>query len=41
MEFEWDERKRRQAMEKHGVDILYAAQIFENYVLTKPEGTSD
>jgi hypothetical protein len=34
VEFEWDASKRRQVMEKHGIDILYAAQIFENPVFT-------
>jgi uncharacterized DUF497 family protein len=34
MDFEWDEGKRREVLEKRGVDILYAALIFENVVLT-------
>lgn len=35
MEFEWDENKRRQVKQKHGVDLLYAALIFRGPVLTK------
>ncbi|MBZ9600375.1 BrnT family toxin [Phyllobacterium chamaecytisi] len=34
MEFEWDENKRRQVKQKHGVDFLYAA-FFRGPVLTK------
>ena len=34
MEFEWDETKRRKLLEERGLDILYAALIFENAVLT-------
>ena len=34
MEFEWDEGKRRQGVAKHGVDMVYAALIFEGPVLT-------
>jgi uncharacterized protein len=35
LEFEWDENKRRQVKQKHGVDFLYAALIFRGPVLTK------
>lgn len=35
MEFEWDEEKRGSNREKHGVDFLKAALIFEGYTLTK------
>lgn len=31
--FEWDEEKRQQNLLKHGVDFLYAAQIFEGDVV--------
>ena len=31
--FEWDEEKRQQNLLKHGVDLLYAAQIFEGDVV--------
>ncbi len=34
MKFEWDERKRRRVIEERGVDLLRAAQIFRNPVLT-------
>lgn len=34
MEFEWDEIKRQQNLDKHGVDFLYAALMFENPILT-------
>ena len=35
MQFEWDEPKRREVLEQRGVDILYAALIFEGDTLTK------
>lgn len=34
MDFEWDEAKRLQTIEKRGIDILYAAGIFEGPVMT-------
>lgn len=34
MEFEWDEDKRREIWEQRRLDILYAAGIFTNPVLT-------
>lgn len=34
MEFEWDEAKRQSNLEKHGVDFLEAALVFEGPVLT-------
>ncbi len=30
MPFEWDERKRRTNLEKHGVDFAAAAKVFED-----------
>lgn len=30
MDFEWDERKRRLNLEKHGVDFLDAIQVFSD-----------
>lgn len=33
--FEWNEQKRQEVLEKHGVDILYAALIFEGATLTR------
>ncbi|MBB3238077.1 BrnT family toxin [Phyllobacterium endophyticum] len=41
MEFEWDEDKRRQVKQKHGVDLLYAALIFRGPVLTKRDDRAD
>jgi len=35
MQFEWDEAKRQEVLEERGVDILYAALIFEGDTLTK------
>lgn len=37
MEFEWDEAKRQKVIGERGIDILYAALIFEGPVLTKPD----
>ena len=37
MEFDWDEAKRAEIYEKHGVDLLEAALIFENTVLEKED----
>jgi uncharacterized protein len=33
MEFEWDETKRADNLQKHGVDFLDAALMFEGWVL--------
>jgi len=41
VEFEWDETKRRQGIKKHGVDVLYAAQIFESEVFTHTDERLD
>lgn len=41
MQFEWDEEKRREVIENRGVDILYAALIFENEVLIEPDERGD
>ena len=41
VEFEWDEVKRRYGIEKHGVDMLYAALIFEGPVLTVVDDRMD
>lgn len=41
MEFEWEEGKRRQGIEKHGVDMVYAALIFEGPVLTVVDDRMD
>jgi uncharacterized DUF497 family protein len=34
LELEWDENKRRRLLEERGLDILFAALIFEGPVLT-------
>lgn len=41
VEFEWDERKRESNHNKHKVDFLEAALIFEGPVLTKPDRRAD
>lgn len=41
MEFEWDENKRRRVIDEHGVDLLYAALIFESDVLTRRDDRRD
>ncbi|MEM5493682.1 BrnT family toxin [Hoeflea sp. AS16] len=41
MEFEWDEAKRSEIYQKHGVDLLEAALIFENNVLEKEDTRRD
>lgn len=40
MEFDWDESKRRKVLEERGVDILYAAGIFEGEVVTRIDNRS-
>jgi uncharacterized DUF497 family protein len=37
VEFEWDEGKRRRVIEERGVDMVYAALIFEGRVLTRAD----
>ena len=37
MEIEWDEAKRQATLLKHGVDLLVAARIFEDWTLDKPD----
>ena len=37
MEFVWNQEKRIKNYEKHGVDLLEAALIFEGYVLTRED----
>ena len=41
MDFEWDEDKRRSIIRQRGVDILYAALIFEGDVLTRVDDRQD
>ena len=39
--FEWDDHKRKQNLDKHGVDFLYAALIFEGTTLTTVDDRED
>jgi uncharacterized DUF497 family protein len=39
--FEWSEEKRQEVLEKHGVDVLYAALIFEGITLTRVDDRED
>lgn len=41
MEFEWDENKRLRTIEERGIDLLYAALIFEGEVITGPDDRKD
>ena len=41
MQFEWNEEKRQQNIEKHGVDLLFAAMIFEGETLTREDDRHD
>ena len=41
MEFEWDEEKRQQTLKERGIDILYAALIFEGKTLTRIDDRRD
>lgn len=39
--FEWDEEKRQQNLLKHGVDLVYAAVIFEALTLRDEDDRQD
>ena len=39
--FEWDANKRQANLQKHGVDFLYAALIFEGPIWTKIDDRED
>lgn len=41
MNFEYDEEKRRLVIKTRGVDILYAAQIFEGEILSRIDDRQD
>ncbi len=41
MQFEWDEEKRQEVIRERGVDILYAALMFENQVLVRVDDRED
>ncbi|HER25937.1 MAG TPA: BrnT family toxin [Rhodospirillales bacterium] len=39
--FEWDEEKRLENIEKHGVDFIRAAMIFEGPIIEDIDGRKD
>ena len=39
--FDWDKEKRQQNLLKHGIDFLYAAQIFEGETVTIVDDRQD
>ena len=39
--FEWNERKRQINIEKHGIDFVRAAKIFENPILDRIDDRED
>lgn len=41
MLFEWDEAKRQETLRERGVDILYAALIFEGVTFTRHDDRVD
>lgn len=41
MEFEWDEKKNRENLQKHGFDFTDAWQLFKNPLLVKPDTRKD
>ena len=41
MEFEWDDKKRKQNLIRHGVDLLDAALIFANPILTMEDAREE
>jgi hypothetical protein len=41
VDFEWDENKRRLVIERRGVDVVFAALIFEGAVLTRRDDRED
>ena len=41
MKLEWDDEKRRQNISKHGVDLIYAALIFEGPTHDKIDDRQD
>ena len=40
-QFEWDEQKRQEVFDERGVDMLFAALIFEGDILTKIDDRED
>ena len=41
MEFEWDEAKRQEIIERRDIDIVYAARIFRGPILTEQDLRKD
>ncbi|MEE8587418.1 MAG: BrnT family toxin [Acidobacteriota bacterium] len=41
MRFEWDRRKNRANIRKHGIDFTDAQEIFEGPMLTSPDDRED
>jgi uncharacterized protein len=41
VQFEWDEKKRQSVIRQRGVDILYAALIFDGLVLSRLDDRHD
>lgn len=41
MQFEWDEDKRQDILNKRGIDILDAALIFESAIVTRTDDRRD
>ena len=41
MNFEWDERKRRENIKKHGIDFLDAPEIFQGPMLVNLDEKDD
>lgn len=41
MDFEYDEDKRHKNIEKHGIDLLYGALIFEGPTVESPDTRQD
>ena len=41
MKFEWDGEKNKTNIEKHGIDFVDAALVFDNLVLEKEDTRSD
>jgi uncharacterized protein len=41
MSYEWDERKRRTNIKKHGIDFIDVSQVFDNDVVLLPDERSD
>jgi hypothetical protein len=41
MKFEWDERKNRENMKKHGIDFADAIEVFRHPMLTGLDDRED